>query len=71
MCGESLLRPLGFEVMRERVAEVLSSAVTAETLDLRTMLGVSPRFELEVGIEGVVFPVEEFDVGPACAIVGE
>ena len=71
MCGESAFHALGFEVIGELCAEVLASAVTAETFDLCAMLGVSPSFEFDIGIEGVILPMKKFDMRPAGTVIGE
>ena len=71
MRGESSLHSFGFEMVGELCAEVLAPAVTAETLDLRAVLGVSPSFEFDIGVEGVILPMKKFDMRPAGTVIGE
>ena len=71
MCSESVFCALGFEVIGELCAEVLTSAVAAEMFDLRAMLGVSPSFEFDIGVEGVILPMKEFDIRPVGTVISE
>ena len=71
MSGESLLHSFGLEMVGKLHAEILTPAVTAEMLDLCTMLGVSPSFKFDIGIEGVILPMKKFDMRPAGTIISE
>ena len=59
MCGELLLGTLLVQELGELSTSILSTTVGPEAFDLDSMLSVHPCHKSFVGIQGLVFGVED------------
>src|SRR5947208_1441582 len=71
MGSEATFSALLFEVLGELTAGVLPTAVRAQMLDAHTMLSVSPRCEVLVGIQSLVLGVQGGQTGVTGGVIGE